>query len=127
MIYTTLNRMKEYKLGDESWEKLLKHLGKTETDDEPLGFDVILKVMGLDCAIWYCRSVPEYNHTWRLLAKRYANGQTTEKELDNSWETVCDTARVAAWHTAQETAWDIFQKEQKEIFISIINKGGGGK
>ena len=35
-IYTTLNKIREYSPCTDGWEKLLKYLGKSKADDEPL-------------------------------------------------------------------------------------------
>jgi len=36
MITTTLNEIKKHCPCEDGWKKLLKHLGKTKADDEPL-------------------------------------------------------------------------------------------
>lgn len=117
---TTLTKIREHQPCGEGWTKLLKHLGKTQADDEPLDFLTILESNGLDDALWCVRSAPEYNRDWRLfavwcarqvqhlmtdehsihaldVAERHANGQASEGELA--------TARDAAWAaTARATA-----------------------
>ena len=90
------------------WRKLLKYLGKTVADDEPLPFGVILDSNGLEDALWCCHTAPEHNRVWRLyavwcarqvqhlmtdprslnaldVAERHANGQATDKELSAAW------------------------------------------
>ena len=104
MLYTTLNKIREHSPCESGWKKLLAHLGKTQADDEPLPFSVILEANGLDDALWCCRSAPEYDREWRLfavwcarqvlhlmtdqrsidaldVAERYANGEATQAEL----------------------------------------------
>jgi hypothetical protein len=54
------------------WDKLLRHLGKTEADDEPIPFRVILESNGIADALWAARTRPDLDSTWRLLAVRYA-------------------------------------------------------
>ena len=99
------------------WQRLLKYLGKTVADDEPLPFSVILDSNGLEDALWCCRTAPEHNRVWRLyalwcarqvqrlmtdprsldvldVAERHANGQATDEELS------------AAGEAAKEAAWD---------------------
>ena len=79
MIYTTLNQIRAKGpcgLGPKSTEgfrKLLVHLGKSTSDDEPLGFDVILASNGIDDALWCLRSVDEPRFC-RLLAVKFARG-----------------------------------------------------
>ena len=55
MIYTTLNKIEEKNPCSSGWGKLLKTLGKTEADDEKLGFDVILESNGVEDCIWATR------------------------------------------------------------------------
>ena len=61
-ITTTLNAIRQHSLGEDGWEKLLKHLGKTKADDEPLKFSTILESNGLDYALWFLRVLPEEHH-----------------------------------------------------------------
>ena len=117
MIYTTLKAIKEHDPCPEGWKKLLKHLGKTKCDDEPLPLVEILKSNGLDDAIWCLRSVD--NKSVRLyavacarevqhlmtdarslkvldVAEAYANASATEEELEQ--------ARVSAYAAAAAAA-----------------------
>jgi len=111
MITTTLNRIKEHEPCENGWRKLLKGLGKTTADDEPLPFSRIFEINGFDDALWCCRVEPQYAKQWRLfavwcarkvehlmsspskkvleVAERYANGLASFKELAD--------AREAAW------------------------------
>ncbi len=105
MIYTTLSKIREHSPCSDGWTKLLRHLGKTGPDDEPLSLSVILEANGLDDALWCLRSVPEESNRWRLLAvafartvqhlmtdarslealdvaERHAHGTATDAELD---------------------------------------------
>ena len=119
MITTTLNHIRSHKPCADGWAKLLKHLGKTCADDEPLPFATILESNGLDDALWCCRAEPQYAREWRLfavwcarqvqhlmtdqrsidaldVAERHAIGQATDAELE--------TARAAAWDAAGAAA-----------------------
>lgn len=49
---TTLNRIREADPCLDGWTKLLKHLGKTAADDEPLSLLTVLDSNGLDDALW---------------------------------------------------------------------------
>ena len=112
MKYTTLNRLQAHGPCSEGRGKLLKFLGKTETDDEPLSYLTILESNGLDDALWCCMAEPQYDKEWRLyavwcarqvehlltdersinainVAEAYANGNASEDELVS--------ARAAAW------------------------------
>ena len=67
-IETTLNKIRAHGPCEEGWEKLLKHLGKTQADDEPLPLLTVLDSNGLDDTLGCLRSVPEHNREWRLFA-----------------------------------------------------------
>lgn len=53
---TTLNEIRKNSPCKDGWEKLLKHLGKTAADDEPLHLSVIIDSNGLGDAIWCLRA-----------------------------------------------------------------------
>jgi len=121
MICTTLNKIREHSPCADGWEKLLKHLGKTNADDEPLPLLIILDSNGFDDCLWCLRTVPEHDREWRLFAvwcarkvqhlmkdersimaldtaERFANGNATQKELTEAWAAARDAASgYAAW------------------------------
>ena len=130
-ITTTLNRIREHSPCAEGWRKLLAHLGKTQADDEPLPFSVILESNGLDDALWCCRAEPQHSREWRLfavwcarrvrrlmtdarstaaldVATRHANGEATDDELD------------AAWAAARAAAWDAARDAQAAEFLRVV-------
>lgn len=128
MIYTTLNKIRDHNPCRSGWEKLLKNLNKTQTDDEPLSMLTILNSNGFDDAVWCLRAFEGIDKEARLfavkcarrvqhlmtdpasvnaleMAKRYANGQATADELN--------VARAAAWDAegaagaaARAATWD---------------------
>jgi len=129
MIHTTLNRIREHSPCAEGWTKLLKHLGKTKPDDEPVSFVTILESNGLDDALWCCRAEPEQAALWRHfavdcaesvrhlmtdarstaaldVARRHANGEATDNELSAAWAAAWAAAKDAAWDAAKDAAWD---------------------
>ena len=65
--YTTLNKILKCNPcgrktnGDSGFSKLLKHLNKTEADDEPLSFITILESNGILDAKWCLRTLPDYD------------------------------------------------------------------
>ena len=61
MIYTTLNKIRAQHPCENGWRKLLKHLGKTEADDEPLPLLTVLDSNGLDDCLWCLHTVPEHD------------------------------------------------------------------
>ena len=128
MLTTTLNAIRKQSPCTEGWEKLLKYLGKTKADDEPLLFATILESNGIYDALWCFRAAPQYDREWRLfavwcarqvqhlmtdqrsinaldVAERHANGQATAEELA--------AARDDAW----DAAWDA----QKAEFLRIVS------
>lgn len=128
MIYTTLNRIREHSPCAEGWAKLLRHLGKTRADDEPVSFVTILDSNGLDDALWCCRAEPEQSSLWRHfavdcaesvrhlmtderstaaldVARRHANGEATDQELAAARVAARAAARAAAGDAAWDAAW----------------------
>jgi len=57
--YTTLNEIKKHDPCPDGWQNLLKHLGKTKADNEPLFYASILEINGLQDAIWALRTYPD--------------------------------------------------------------------
>jgi len=131
MIYTTLNKIRAHHPCGDGWKKLLKHLGKTDADDEPLAISTILESNGLDDALWCLRALPEYDRLWHKyaiwcasqvqhlmddarslhaldVAERYTNGLATYEELANAKEAArkaaCSTPCGAA-RSANWAAW----------------------
>ena len=127
-ITTTLNRIRAHGPCKEGWERLLKYLGKTKADDEPLPFSVILKSNGIGDALWCCRAEPQHAKEWRLfavwcarqvqhlmkdqrsidaldVAERHAYGQATDEELAAAWAAAQAAAWAAAWAAAPAAAW----------------------
>ncbi len=128
MITTTLNRIREHQPCVHGWTKLLKHLGKTQADDEPLPFSIILESNGIDDALWCCRAEPQHAKELMLYAvwcarqvqhlmsdqrsidaldvsERHANGHATDAELETARDAAW-AAEAAAWATARAAAED---------------------
>jgi len=137
VICTTLNRIRVHDPCVEGWKKLLQHLGKTEADDEPLPFSVIVESNGMENALWACRTVPEHDREWRLfavwcarqvqhlitdqrshdainVAERFALGAATENELDAA----CAAARDAAFDAARGATWSA----QTAEFLRVVTE-----
>ena len=130
MLTTTLNRIRAHSPCESGWKRLLAHLGKTQADDEPLPYSVIVESNGLDDALWCCRVEPQYDREWRLfavwcarqvqhlmvdkrglhaldVAERFANGQATVEELHAARSAAWAAAGAwdAAWDAARSAAW----------------------
>ena len=103
-MHTTLNEIRANEPCRDGWARLLRHLGKTRSDDEPLPLLVILDSNGLSDALWCLRAVTGHNRALRLyavwcatqaqhlmkderslasinVAERYADGRATSQEL----------------------------------------------
>jgi hypothetical protein len=129
MSMTTLNAIRAHGPCCVGWSKLLRYLGKTAADDEPLSLLTILESNGLDDAIWCLRAMPEHNRHWRLfavwcarqvqhlmtdqrsiaaldVAERHANGLATDLELAAAGDAARAAARAAAEAAAWDASWD---------------------
>ena len=129
---TTLNKIRACSPCASGWTMLLKNLGKTKPDDEPLAITTILDSNGLDDALWCLRAVDGHQKEMRLyavdcarsvqhlmtdqrsitaidVAERHAYGLATDAELDAAraaaWAAARDAARDAAWAAARDAAW----------------------
>ena len=117
--YTTLNAIRAHSPCASGWAELLRHLGKTQADDEPLALVTILDSNGLDDALWCLRACEGIDREARLyavwcarqvqhlmadprslaaldVAERHANAQATDDELT--------AERAAAWAAAGDAA-----------------------
>lgn len=126
-ITTTLNKIRAHRPRANVWEKLLRHLGKTQADDEPLSLTTVLESNGLEDALWCLRACDGVDREARLyavwcarqvqhllidprplaaldVAEKYALGEATDDEL----AAARDAARAAAWaaHAARTASWD---------------------
>jgi hypothetical protein len=123
VIYTTLNRIHAHSPCSRGWKTLLRHLGKTRADDEPLALLTVLESNGLDDALWCLRTEPQHANLWRLyavrrarsakplltdprsiaaidVAERHAWGRATDEELAAARAAAGDAAWDAAWEAA---------------------------
>ena len=135
---TTLNAIRKHSPCADGWEKLLRHLGKTKADDDPLPILTVLESNGLDDAIWAMRTVEGSDREIRLfavwcahqvqhlmtdsrsshaldVAERFANGLASETDLHAAWDAARDAARAAA----RAAAWDA-QIEHLKIMLNEI-------
>lgn len=133
----TLRDIRRHGPCEDGWRKLLEHLGKTKADNDPLSLAVILDSNGLDDTLWCLRALPEdMDNAVRLLAcdlvepamaftvderpaealrvaRAFARGEATCKELeasrdaawDAAWEAGMSASRVAARAAAGAASW----------------------
>ena len=125
--YITLKKIRAKGPCAEGWAKLLRHLGKTQADDEPLALTTILDSNGLDDALWCLRACEGIEKEVRLyavwcarqvqhmmtdprslaaldVAERHAKGQATDAELAAARAAAWDAAGAAAWAAAWDAA-----------------------
>lgn len=120
---TTLRRIREHSPCHDGWVKLLKHIGKTHADDEPLPLLTVLESNGIADALWCLRAVDGIDKIARLfacdcaaralqraaeqdershkaveVARSFARGKATATQLF--------AARDAAWDAARDAARD---------------------
>ena len=128
-MYTTLNKIKAHSPCEGGWRTLLKALGKTKADEEPVSMAFILQSNGLDDALWALRCLEDADREIRLfavevarevqhlmadarslaaldVAERFANGGATPEELAAARDAAWDAARDAAWAAAWAAARD---------------------
>jgi hypothetical protein len=126
---TTLNKIREHSPCADGWSKLLKHLGKTKADDEPVSIITILDSNGLDDALWCLRATTGYDRELRLyavwcarqvqhlmkdprslkaldVAEKFTNGEATEQDLAAARVAAEAAAWDAAGDAARDAAWD---------------------
>lgn len=126
---TALNKIRDHQPCTDGWEKLLRTLGKTKADDEPLSLITILDSNGLDDALWCLRAVDGHEKEMRLyavwcarqvqhlmkdqrsldaldVAERFANGKATENELNAAWDAAGDASGDASGDAARAAAGD---------------------
>lgn len=135
MIYTTLARIREHSPCSEGWTKLLRHLGKTQDDDEHLALLTVLESNNLDDALWCLRAEPQHSSIWRMyavrcarsvqhlmtdprslaaldVAERHARGEASDGELA--------AARAAARAAAWAAAWDAARAAMATDFRALL-------
>ncbi|MDT7836358.1 hypothetical protein [Aquabacterium sp. OR-4] len=133
-MYTTLNKIRAKRPCSYGWEKLLRHLGKTQADDEPLNIATVLDSNGLADALWCLSAVEGHDREIRLyavwcarqaqhlmtdarsinaldVAERFANGLASPEQLAvagaaaGAVRAAGWAAAAAAWAAAEEAAW----------------------
>ena len=141
-MQTTLNKIQACDPCPDGWAKLLKYLGKTEADDEPLAIATIIDSNNLSDALWALRAVEGYDREIRLyavwcarqaqhlmtdqrsiaaldVAERYAHGNATDEELAAAWGAAWDAAWAAAGAAAGAAARDAQETELRRVCAEI--------
>ena len=116
---TTLNIIRAARPCEEGWTKLLKGLGKTAADDEPLPLMTILDINGLDDAIWCIDADPALERIKRhyqawcaeqvlhlFEAERPSDRRVREQIATLRHDDATPEDRAAAGDVAGDAAWD---------------------
>ncbi len=111
-MYTTLNKIRVKGPCMGGWKTLLRFLGKTGPDDEPISVLTVLKSNGLDDAIWCLRAVDGFDREKRLFAvkcarrvQRLLDDQRSFNALDVSEAYANGLASAKELRKACEDAW----------------------
>ena len=130
-MLTTLNTLHKYwpiiddgTYSGACWPMLLKALGKTAGDDEPLSIIKVLNVVGFDNTSWILQAIPEHKRELTLFTvfcARQASGLMREKPL----RTVIKTAErfanglasIKDLRVAAGNAWIIARSAEDEARI----------
>ena len=115
---TTLNHIRDASPCEDGWIKLLKHLGKTKADDEPLDLLTVLDSNGLDDALWVLSyAMPDdrlgrHFHAWLAEQTLHAVGRErpNDDRVHNQIEMLrndvaTENERIAARDAAEDAAW----------------------
>lgn len=115
---TTLNRIRDASPCEDGWTKLLKNLGKTKADDEPLSLLIVLDSNGLGDALWVLSyAMPDdrlarHFQAWcadQVLhifeAKRPHDTRVRDQIAMLRNDDATDEERVAAADAARDAAW----------------------
>ena len=147
MITTTLNAIRAHEPCESGWKKILKHLGKSKADSDPLPLLTILESNGIDDALWCTRAVDGYDALWRhfavdcaervlylvtddrsknalAVARRHALGEATDDELAAAARAAeraaAERAAALAAAGAKSVAWDAERKWQAARFREML-------
>ena len=124
---TTLAKIRAAGPCEDGWQKLLKHLGKTKADDEPLPLLTILDSNGLDDALW-CLRVPSLEwlsrHFQAWCAEQVLHHFEAERPDDTRVrdqiamlrrDDATDAERDAAWAAARDAARDAQERQLRAM------------
>lgn len=136
---TTLNSIRRHSPCRDGWEKLLRHLDKTQPDDEPLLIKTILGSNGLIDALWCLRAVEGHAQEMRLyavwcarriqhlmsdprsvaaldVAEQHARGRATDEEL----RMAAMGANAVGWAAAAECAFAVALVAECAAAVAVV-------
>jgi len=122
---TTLKLIRDAKPCEEGWTKLLKHLGKTKADYEPLSLLTVLDSNGLDDALWVLScAMPDdrlarHFQAWcaeqvlHIFEAKYPDDTRVRDQITMLRnDDATDEERAAARAAALDSAWDATDEER---------------
>jgi hypothetical protein len=135
---TTLNEIRAHSPCQDGWEKLLKHLGKTKADDEPLHLLTILESNGFGDATWCLRAASLdrlYRHFQAWCAEQVLHffeaqrpndarvrDQIAMLRNDDASPAERDAARAATRPAAGYTVWAVAGGAQEQQLRKMIGQ-----
>lgn len=149
-LFTTTARIVGHSPCTERRERVAVLLGFTEPSDDPITYERLLDVLGLDDALWCCRAEPQLGAHWRRyavwcarqvqhlmadarsiaaldVAEGHAAGDATDEELDAAWAAAWAAARDAARDAARAAAWAAaraaMRQRQSNAFRQLVTTG----
>lgn len=101
LLYTTLERMRNYNPCIEGWRSLLRYLNKSHADSEPLEYFTIYHAMGFEMTLWACQVEPRYNLHWQDYVHWAAANCVVANEytLELLNQPPCIAARAMPWNS----------------------------
>lgn len=113
MMETTLNKIKAHNPSSEKWSKLLRSLGKTKADDEPISIKRIIETNDFEDALWYFCTVDNYSSILRDFA-RFCGSQNIEKLIP-----YLNTEEYSLVHKWVDTGDESIKSEVYEITFNL--------
>ena len=143
MLYTTLNKIREFSPCEDGWKQLLTYLNKTKADDEQLDFKTILNAIGIKDTLW-CLRTQDFKDYYKFVVKvaysvlpifenkypddkrprlaieavdKFMKGEISKEELEEARaDAAAAYAAAYAAYAAADAAYDAAKKEKwKEI------------
>ena len=132
----TLNMIRAHSPCEDGWSKLLKGLGKTRADDDPLTISRVYEINGFDDALWCLCALPNdrlsrHFQAWcaeqvlPIFEREHPKDMRVRDQIamlrnDAASDEDRDAARAAAWAAAWDAAWDAARAAQERQFRKML-------
>jgi len=108
---TTLNKILAHGPCPHGWRQLLRHIGKSEADDEPLDVLVILDATGINETLWCLRAVDGYDRELHQLADWCAQYlPSIGEEYDDA----------APWERVWEASEEAYRTSERKVLMAEL-------